>query len=188
MKSKLSVIFKAVVSISGAALTASSHAQQVVVVTGERVRSVSVCFPSVSESCRPFGPGEDGFFEADIAYVAADTGRTEAACREEQIVKAGVEADLASNAVQFGTQRPLGTIIMSNAELDDPRYAGRLGGDPSWVKYQAIVRYGQTTNSAGVTERGYTVVLHYMFNLRTKQYEQIKFKNHPSHGCRSVGT
>jgi hypothetical protein len=67
---------------------------------------------------------------------------------------------------------------MYNSQLNDPLYSAQYGGDPGWNKWQVVAHWSRSGQSTV-----YTIVLHYMFNDRTRQAAQMKFKNSTSQGC-----
>lgn len=110
--------------------------------------------------------------EEAIAY--SDQSRTEPACLEEQIVMQDVQNLTASAPVQSGLEDPPGKVIMYSSQLGDPLFTS----DPAWNKWQVVAKWSRAN---GTTK--YTVVIHYMFNDRTRQSTQFKFKNTPYQGC-----
>ncbi|MFZ6688962.1 hypothetical protein ACO0K0_14530 [Undibacterium sp. SXout11W] len=104
-------------------------------------------------------------------------GRKEPACLEEQVIMADIWNLLSSPAVMSGTQKPPGDVIMWNYQLKDDQYTA----DPSWVKMQVISRWGRLPNDQ--TAFSNVVVIHYMFNLATRAFDQMKFTNTPTQGC-----
>lgn len=113
------------------------------------------------------GPSPDAPYE----------GRKEPACLEEQIIMADIWKMLSSPAVQSGTQEAPGTVIRWNYQLNDPQYTA----DPNWVKKQVVANWGRVPDKPDAFLN--KVVIHYMFNMATKAFDQMKFKNTPEKGC-----
>jgi len=135
------------------------------------------CAPGGRPTPTPCGPGTP-----DPGQGPAGE-RTTPACYEEQVIKEDIMASIMSPDVQSKRIDPPGNVIMWNQQLSDPRYAGSKGADPNWVKFQVIARYGYAPSSPAVTP--FTVNMHYMFNVKTRAYEQLKFKNSPTQGCKN---
>lgn len=104
--------------------------------------------------------------EADVAVPLAD--RPPACLREQMVL-----GELLSG---FSIGSTPGTVVMGPDALKDPQYSS---GD--WVKLE----YGQIRRitSGGMVIEEWRVIIHYMLNLRTKEVDQIKFKNTPEQAC-----
>jgi hypothetical protein len=60
----------------------------------------------------------------------------------------------------------------------DPKFQ-----DLDWEKWEWTMYFRETKSSDPGYVQRFTVQMHYMVNLRTRQIDQVKFKTTPSQGC-----
>jgi hypothetical protein len=123
------------------------------------------------------GFGDSRFTMDAIAQeisTSNEAERSEPACLEEQVIKQDVQNMISSPAVQGNLSDPPGKLIIPNSLLGDPAYRS----DPAWNKWSVTARWTRTSDATV-----YLVEIHYMFNDRTRQSSQFKFKNSPYRGC-----
>lgn len=162
------------VAAAGTAMAFGALSTEQVEVTGTVPLEMG-CYFDCSENLWN-GSLEGGQQVIEVAAQATASERTEPACLEEALIKNDIIASI--NAASSGSTMPPGTIIMYNHQLEDPAYAGSKGADPNWVKYGVVAKWGR-----GANPPIHTIDMHYMYNLSTKKFEQLKFKNTPAQGC-----
>ncbi len=124
----------------------------------------------------------DGGYYTPDAYieVAGSDNRPDPACEQERTAMRDLMLSLGSTAVRSGQANPISSSrLLMNSPIGDWRYIS----DPAWEKWEFKADWYVRSPLSGVVVDKGVIVMHFMFNTRTRDAEQLKFKNSVTQGC-----
>jgi hypothetical protein len=118
--------------------------------------------------------------------LAANENRPpeDAKCLKEQFAMDTAMADARRPDVLSGQANPVSRVIKTTQEIARGNPADRYSTG-AWEKRQLTFPWTNTIIGPPVRTENGNIVIHYMFNVFTRESEQYKFKNTVQQGCGS---